>query len=254
MPDAFLLDLDGTLYTDAGAIRGGPETLSWLRGHNVPFRCVTNTTSRARAGLVERLAAYGYLIAPEEILTPVSAAVAHCHSRGLRRALALVPDAALPDLETLELLAPGEGTPDAVILGDLGERWSFALLQHAFDAVLQGAELVALSRDRYFQKSGRLTLDAGPFAVALEYATGRTATLVGKPSLPFYQAGLASLGREPRDVVMVGDDLWSDIQGAQRAGITAWLVRTGKFREEALRESAISPDRIIGSVAELLDT
>jgi ribonucleotide monophosphatase NagD (HAD superfamily) len=48
---------------------------------------------------------------------------------------------------------------------------------------------------------------------------------------------------------MVGDDLWSDVAGAQRAGLQGWLVRTGKFRESVLLESGIQPDRIIGSVA-----
>ena len=50
---------------------------------------------------------------------------------------------------------------------------------------------------------------------------------------------------------MVGDDLWSDVQGAQRAGLEGWLVRTGKFREEALRDSGITPDRVLSSVAAL---
>jgi ribonucleotide monophosphatase NagD (HAD superfamily) len=49
---------------------------------------------------------------------------------------------------------------------------------------------------------------------------------------------------------MVGDDLWSDVEGAQRAGLQGWLVRTGKFREDALRSSGIRPDRILDSVAD----
>ena len=50
---------------------------------------------------------------------------------------------------------------------------------------------------------------------------------------------------------MVGDDLWSDVEGAQRAGLQGWLVRTGKFRPDTLEASPIIPDRILGSVAEL---
>jgi len=51
----------------------------------------------------------------------------------------------------------------------------------------------------------------------------------------------------------VGDDLWADIEGAQRAGLAGWLVRTGKFREEVLRTSGIRPDRILSSVAALVE-
>jgi HAD superfamily hydrolase (TIGR01458 family) len=257
MPAAFLLDLDGTLYTDAGPVAGGPATLAALRARGIAFRCVTNTTSRSRTGLVERLRGYGYHIRPEEVVTPASAALAVCRARGVRRVSAHLPAAALEDLGELELSAEDKPVPQAVIVGDLAEAWSFARLQQAFTHLLGGAELIALSKDRYFQRQGTLTLDAGPFVAALEYASGKTATVVGKPSREFYRAAVASLALpaavEPRDIVMVGDDLWSDIAGAQQAGLTAWLVRTGKFREEKLSESGIVPDRVINCVAELLE-
>jgi HAD superfamily hydrolase (TIGR01458 family) len=254
MPRAFLLDLDGTLYTDAGPVPGGVAAVAAFRTGGVPFRCVTNTTTRDRAGLVARLSGYGYDIAPREIITPARAAVSRCLALGARRVAAYVPDAALPDLAGLELVRAGERA-EAVIIGDLGERWHYALLQEAFSRVQEGAELIALSRDRYFHKGGRLMLDAGPFVAAIEFATGRTATVVGKPTAEFYATAVESLGLAPdidrRDIVMVGDDLWSDVQGAQRAGLTAWLVRTGKFREETLRDSGIVPERVVESVAEV---
>jgi HAD superfamily hydrolase (TIGR01458 family) len=242
MPSAVLLDLAGTLYTDAGAVPGGPEALAALRRRGIPFRGVTNTTTSSRAGLVERL------------VTPVHAAVERCRARGLRRVAAYLPEAALEDLAGLEL----SDTPEAIVVGDLGEGWSFALLQRAFSQILAGAELIALSKDRYFLKGDVLTLDAGLFVAGLEYASGRAAAVVGKPSPDFYHAAVASLGRRAdaglEGIVMVGDDLWSDVGGAQRAGLEAWLVRTGKFREEKLRESGIVPDRVIGSVAEIAAT
>jgi HAD superfamily hydrolase (TIGR01458 family) len=181
----------------------------------------------------------------------VSAAVALCREKGMHRVLAFVPEAALSDLTGLELVDAGGELPDAVILGDLGDRWNFTLLQQAFTAVMGGAALLALSKDRYFLTGGRLTLDAGPFVAGIEYATGRTAMVVGKPSAAFYQAAVASLDADAGSVVMVGDDLWSDIQGAQQVGLTAWLVRTGKFREDRLRDSGIVPERVIESIAEI---
>ena len=68
-PAAYLLDLDGTLYTGDAAIRGAPEALDRLRASGVPFRLVTNTTSRSRAMLVERLRGYGFAAEPGEIFT-----------------------------------------------------------------------------------------------------------------------------------------------------------------------------------------
>ena len=144
-------------------------------------------------------------------------------------------------------------TPDAVLVGDLGERWTYALMQEAFDYLMSGAGLIALSRDRYWLDAGRLALDAGPFVAGLEFAAGKSAVVAGKPSPAFYAAALAQpgAGYSRRPSAMVGDDLWSDVQGAQRAGLQGWLVRTGKYREAVLRESGIRPDRILDSIAAL---
>jgi phospholysine phosphohistidine inorganic pyrophosphate phosphatase len=255
-PAAYLLDLDGTLYLGDAAIPGAVDAIARLRAREVPFRLVTNTTSRSRRMLVERLAGYGFTVAPDEIVTATLAGATLLRERRYTRVAPFVATGALEDLASLELCGGTSDRPraaaDAVVLGDLGDRWTFALLQEAFEQLMGGAALVALSRDRYFRHGDRLALDAGPFVAALEFATGRTADVAGKPSAAFFGAAARSLGLGPnRMLAMVGDDLWSDVEGAQRAGLQGWLVRTGKFREEALRTSAILPDRILASVAEL---
>jgi phospholysine phosphohistidine inorganic pyrophosphate phosphatase len=253
---AYLLDLDGTLYSGGAAIPGAVEALARLRAGRVPFRLVTNTTSRSRRMLVERLAGYGLEASPEEIITATLAGVELIRAGGYGRIAPFVPAGALEDMAGLDLRGGTSGLPagpaDVVVLGDLGEGWTYALLQEAFDHLMEGAALLALSRDRYFRQDDRLALDAGPFVAALEYAAGATAVVAGKPSAAFFGAAVRSLGLEAdRTVAMVGDDLWSDVDGAQRAGLQGWLVRTGKFREDALRDGGITPDRILASVAEL---
>jgi phospholysine phosphohistidine inorganic pyrophosphate phosphatase len=255
---ALLLDLDGTLYVSGAAVPGAPETVAALRRAGIPFRFVTNTTSRPRAGLVERLQGYGFTAAPEEVLTPVTAAARIARARGCTVVAPFLPRPALADLSDLALVGgtsglPADRTPQAVLVGDLGEQWTYALMQEAFTYVLDGALLIALSRDRYWRRGGVLALDAGPFVAGLEYATSRPAILAGKPSPEFFRAAVASLpaGSAERGLAMIGDDLWSDVRGAQEAGYRGWLVRTGKFREDALQESGIVPDRILESITDL---
>lgn len=249
---ALLFDLDGTLYTDAGPVPGAVEALAALRRRGVPFRCVTNTTRRSRRLLAERLAGYGFAVEPAEIITAVMSGVALLRSRSVRRVAAYVAPETLEDLASFDLAS---ARPEVVVVGDLGEAWDFEKLNRAFHYLMDGADLLALQRDRYWLKGDALALDAGPFVAALEYATGKAATVCGKPSAAFYGAALATLPAavaiRPRDVVMVGDDLWGDVQGAEQAGLTAWMVRTGKFRDDVLAASGIVPDRIIGSVAEV---
>ncbi|MEP6688222.1 MAG: TIGR01458 family HAD-type hydrolase [Gemmatimonadales bacterium] len=256
IPAAYLLDLDGTLYTGTAAVPGAAEALARLRTRKVPFRLVTNTTSRSRRMLVDRLSGYGLAVSPDEIVTATLAGVDLVRAGGYVRVAPFVPEGALEDMGGLTLCGGTSGRPpaaaDAVVLGDLGDRWTFALLQEAFEQLMAGAALVALSRDRYFRQGERLALDAGPFVAALEYASGAIAAVAGKPSPDFFGAAVRSLGlAAARSVVMVGDDLWSDVEGAQRAGLQGWLVRTGKFREDLLQASGITPDRILPSVADL---
>jgi HAD superfamily hydrolase (TIGR01458 family) len=256
-PAGYLLDLDGTLYAEGAAIPGAVAALARLRRQQIPLRLVTNTTSRSRAMLVQRLRGYGFEVAPEEVFSATLAGMILARSAGYRCVSPFILEPALEDLAELELAGGTSGrpsgcVPDAVMVGDLGERWSYALLQEAFEYLMSGADLIALSRDRYWLKQDRLALDAGPFVAALEFATGKSAAVAGKPSPGFYAAAVQSLGiGSESSVAMVGDDLWSDVEGAQRAGLQGWLVRTGKYRENTVRETAIRPDRVLGSVAEL---
>lgn len=257
-PQAYLLDLDGTLYSGGAAIPGAGETLERLRQRKIPHRLVTNTTSRSRARLVERLASYGIKASPEEIFTAPLAGSVLARTAGYRSVAPFIPQPALEDLGELNLMGGTSGRaasarPDAILVGDLGQRWNYALLQEAFEYLMEGADFLALSRDRYWLEGERLALDAGPFVAALEFATGKEAIIAGKPSPTFYLAALASLGLAPSvSAAMVGDDLWSDVEGAQRAGLQGWLVRTGKYREAILRDSGIRPDRILDSIAALV--
>ncbi|HEX6433555.1 MAG TPA: TIGR01458 family HAD-type hydrolase [Gemmatimonadales bacterium] len=254
-PAAYLLDLDGTLYSGGSAIPGAVEALRSLRRRGVPYRLVTNTTSRSQSMLGERLREYGFEVSPEEIFTATVAGVGLAQKAGYLRIAPFTPEAALADMDRLELVGgtsgrPARTRPDAILVGDLAEGWNYQLLQEAFEYLMDGAELIALSRDRYWLRGDRLALDAGPFVAALEFAAGRPARIAGKPTAAFYVEALESLGVRPsRTAAMVGDDLRSDVEGAQRAGLQGWLVRTGKYRESALQESGIRPDRILDSVA-----
>jgi len=260
-PTAFLLDLDGTLYTEAGPVAGAVDALAALKHRRLPFRCITNTTRRPRASIVERLRNFGFNIQAGDVFTSVLAGAEIMRGRGCHTVAPFVAEATLPDLGEFDLVggtarrAGGNTRPDAVLVGDLGDRWTYALMNEAFRYLMAGADLIALSRDRYWMRGDGLALDAGPFVIGLEHASGAQATVAGKPSAAFFTAAARSLGvaqEAHSQVAVVGDDLWSDVEGAQRAGFLGWLVRTGKYRDEVLQSSGIRPDRILHSVAEVV--
>ncbi len=207
--------------------------------------------------LVQRLDEYGFAVPSDAVFTAALAGAEVARDAGFGCVAPFVAEPALADLSGLDLCGGTSGraatrNPEAVLIGDLADRWTFGLMQEAFEYLMAGAALIALSRDRYWLRAGRLALDAGPFVAGLEFASGKSAVVAGKPSPVFYAAALRSLGLDtPELVAMVGDDIWSDVEGAQRAGLQGWLVRTGKFRQSSLADSGVRPDRLLDSVAAL---
>jgi HAD superfamily hydrolase (TIGR01458 family) len=142
---------------------------------------------------------------------------------------------------------------DYVVVGDAGEAMTYGALNRAFRALSGGAELIALEKDRSWMAQDGLMLSAGPFVAALEFATGKTATVMGKPSRQFFEMALSDMNLTADKVVMIGDDILTDIAGARKAGMRAVLVRTGKFSQAALEGTAIKPGFVIDSIAGIAD-
>ncbi len=246
-----LIDIDGVLHVGSEPIAGAHEVLDLLRGRGVPFRLVTNTTSRSRRRIVERLNRMEFGVQESEVLTPAALALDLCRERDYERVAVHVADALQEDLAPLGHCKDDD--VQAVIVGDLGDEFTYARLNAIFAQLQGGAELIALQRNRVWQSEQGLVLDAGPFVVALEYAIGREALVTGKPSPAFFEAALAQLGVRAEQAAMIGDDLEADVGGALDAGMAGILVRTGKFRPEVLDASDVSPTLVWDSIAQLGD-
>lgn len=241
-------DLDGTLYVGDEALPGVREALDELRTAGLPMRFLTNTTSKPRAAIVEKLAAMGLGIATESVFTAPIVAAAALRARGVTRAHFLLRDSVVAEMEGIE--AADDGAP-AVVVGDLGDEWTTERLNRALRQLLDGAEFYALAENRIYRQADGMHLDVGAFVRALEYGSRREATLLGKPARAFFGTAAAGLDLAPREIACVGDDLEGDVGGGQDAGFRGVLVRTGKFREDELRASAIRPDAVIDSFADL---
>ena len=245
---ALLLDLDGTLYVDDRAVPGAVAGVAALRTRHIPLRFTTNTTRFPRRVLAERLCAMGFDAQPEEILTAPAAAAVWLADQGIRRVALYLAQATFEDFRAFTL---DDERPEAVVVGDLGPGWTYDALNRAFRWLLAGARLVAIQKNRYWRLGGELVLDAGPFVAALEHAADTRAVLVGKPSGAFFEAAIRSLGVAAADVAVVGDDVETDVAGAQGAGCQGVLVRTGKYRPGDEHRAGRSPDAVIDSVADL---
>jgi HAD superfamily hydrolase (TIGR01458 family) len=245
-----LVDLEGTVFQSGVLLPGAAEALAAISRAGLARRFVTNATSRPRSVLVKELAAMGLAVEPESVVTAPRAAAAILRARGWTRCHFLLRPALIEDFDGIEAVEAGVHA-DAVVLGDLGDGMTYARLNRAFRMLLDGAELVALARNRYWRGEDGLMLDTGAFAAALEAASGKIATLAGKPAPAFFAAVLSSAGASPQTAIVVGDDLESDVGGAQQAGMRGVLVRTGKYRKGDLERSKTEPDAVVDSLAQL---
>lgn len=246
----FLIDLDGVMYTGDRPIPGAKEAIEFILAENYAVRFVSNTTRKSRKAIAERMEKMGLEIPREYIFTPALAAVTYMKKTGKQNCFLLVTGDAERDFGTFGRFSP-ETRADFVVIGDAGERITYDSMTTAFRHLMDGADLIALEKDRYWMAGDGLSLSAGPFVAALEYATGKNATIVGKPSRDFFSLALNDMGLGPEEVVMIGDDIRTDIEGSQRAGMQGILVRTGKFREEVLKNPPVRPSCVIDSIADL---
>src|SRR5438874_7289157 len=248
---AILLDVDGVLHVSGEPIPGAAEAVHRLRADGHRLRFVTNATTRSKAQLAEDLRGLGIEVEDDEVQTTADAAV-----RALRgkRVLALTMHALVGDLEGIELV--GEGA-EAVLLGGADDTpetnlvFSYMNLARAFAELELGAQLYCLHRNRWWQTKRGPLLDAGAFVAGLEYAAQVEAVVLGKPSSVYFAAACEELDADPHMTWMVGDDLESDVAGAQGIGMRTVLVRTGKFRPDAVERARMQPDGIVSSIGHL---
>ncbi len=246
-----LVDIDGVLTIGWEPVRGAVGAFAELRDNGVPMRLATNTTSRSRAEIADALVRVGFDVAIEDILTaPLATADYLRTNHPGARCYVLSSGDISDDLEGVTVVGPGEAT-DVVVLGGAGMVYDHAQLNHAFRLLLDGAAFVAMHRNLYWRTAEGMELDTGAYVMALEAAGGVEATVVGKPAAAFFEAGLRSLDLRPDEVAMVGDDIDNDVLGAQAVGLTGVLVRTGKYRSEAVEAADGKPDLIVDSFAQV---
>ncbi len=246
---ALLIDLDGTLHFKGAAIEGANAALAQLRCSNLALRFMTNADSQTNSVLQAQMQALGLDIASTELFTPASALRQLLQNAPGKRCYLLLSPALAA--EFAPYASSGPETVDYVVVGDCRETLSYTALNTAFRHLMNGAELIALQKGRYFVRADGYYLDTGAFVQLLEYGASTSARVLGKPSAAFFQLALDQLGCRADEVAVVGDDVTTDLLGARQIGATAVLVRTGKFSPAALAMQSLQPDLLLDSIADL---
>ncbi len=239
-----IFDIGGVLYVGEHPIDGAAQTIAMLQ-QRYPLRFVTNTTRRTPDTILQKLHKMGFPVKAEELFTALDATRDYVRARN-GSVYTVMTDEADRYFDALK-----SDNPDFVVVGDAWLNFDYPRLNGAFRALQKGAKLIAAAKNRYFRdEDGALSMDAGGFIAALEFAADTEARLIGKPSREFFHLAVESMNLQPDEVLMIGDDIESDIGGAQDAGLRTALVKTGKFQPDDL-DRDIRPDVVLPDVTAL---
>lgn len=241
---AIFFDLSGVLYVGNKLIDGAIDTVAEARKRGLTVRFVTNTATRGFDEILGRLRDFGFEADKEELYTAPAAAKQLIVKKGWRP-YCLIHKAIEPEFEDLD-----QSDPNCVVIGDARSDLNYETLNRAFRICQEGAPLIGIGMNRYFEGDDGLQLDAGPFIRAVAWASGIEPIVMGKPGKAFFNEIVASTSYSAGECLMVGDDAEADVGGAVNAGLNGCLVRTGKY--QACDDAAIPEEaRVIDSVARL---
>jgi HAD superfamily hydrolase (TIGR01458 family) len=243
-----LFDLDGVLYVGSKPIPDAVEAVAKIRASGLKCRFITNTSTLSLANLQRKINALGFSIPSNEIISAPQAALLYLRQQRHQVYRLLLAEDVKKDFQEF---SQSDMSADCIVIGDIGDAWSYQLLNEVFNNLMQGAKLIAIHKNRFWQTEHGLQLDIGGFINGLEYASGVKAKIIGKPSKDFFKIALEDMGLDASEVVIVGDDIDVDIGGGQMAGLKGILVKTGKYRENYVDASIIKPDLLIDSIADI---
>ncbi|HEY8693115.1 MAG TPA: HAD-IIA family hydrolase [Chloroflexota bacterium] len=249
---AVLLDLDGVMYRGVQLCHGAAEFVRFARARNIRTFFLSNNSRSGPEVVARKLTGLDVATPAEEVITAAELAVEHL--AGLRRkgSVAVIGSDWLAEQLQAAGWSLAGAEADCVLVG-LDHQFSYAKLRLGVDALLGGARFVAANRDPVNPIEETLEPGCGALVAALETATGRRASCIGKPSLRILHKALARLQLRPAQTLMVGDSLVSDMALARRGGTHSALLLSGQTNAEmACRlPAARRPDLVLEDLAEL---
>jgi len=249
-----LSDIDGTLYFKGAPVSGAVEAVEMLRDKGIELLFFTNTDSKTPKNVYKSLIEYGFKVKEDDIFTPIIA---------LKEFLKDKPTANLYLVTTEEVKGEfqefhhvrGTEIPDYVIVGDFRDNWDVNRLNKAFRYVIKHkAILLGTQGNKYYlDVNGEPVIDTGSFVHMIANAANVNPKIFGKPSKEYFHQALKKLNLPPENIIVVGDDIETDILGAQNANLRGILVKTGKGQFFNSSEGSIIPYKVIDSFSSLTE-
>jgi phosphoglycolate/pyridoxal phosphate phosphatase family enzyme len=253
--EAYIFDLDGTVYLDERALDGAPETIERLRADGARVGFVTNNPLEPASAYAERLTRLGVPAVAADITTSVDALIRYLdHRHPGRSVLTITEREVRRRLNKAGFPLTTDPRATDVVVVSFDRTFDYAKLHAGFRAVRErGAVIVATNPDPFCPTRDGGLPDCAAMLAALEACTGaRAEAIVGKPSPHMIGAVLERLGVAAADTAMIGDRLLTDVAMGQAVGATGVLVLSGATSADELTASPVRPDYVLSSIRDLL--
>ncbi|WP_442603378.1 TIGR01457 family HAD-type hydrolase [Paenibacillus sp. KN14-4R] len=253
---AFIIDLDGTLYKGNEPIPGADQFIAKLSEQGHPFQLVTNNSSKTPEAVSSHLAKFGIRVEPEQIFTSAQATVQYLQEEQLGKRVYVIGEEGIRTALQESYYEIVEESPDVVVQG-IDRSFNYAKLAAATAHIQSGARFVLTNPDHLLPADGKLWPGAGTIAASIEKATGRQPVVIGKPSPIIMRYAMSRLGAAANHTWVIGDNCITDIAGGAAVGCRTALVLTGIATESNWREQAeragVQPDLVCASLEEVYE-
>ena len=241
-----LIDFDGIIKIGNNPTEDANEFLSFLIEENIPAFIISNSTLKTSEDITTFLKENNLPLIPA--MTAADATLRYIKDNYRRVSVYCI--------DSIKKIFEGyidDKNPEAVVIGDIGDKWSYEIMNEIFRKVYDGADIIAMHKNKFWKPDGKtLSLDAGTFISAIEYATSNEAVLIGKPSPIYFNTAIKLLGY-PSDskFIMIGDDIEADIIASRQIGGIGILVYTGKTKFPLPEDYPSKPDYEAKSLTEV---
>lgn len=251
---ALILDMDGVLWRQSQPIGDLPYIFNQISKKGWKVALVTNNATLTVQQYLEKLKEFGIELQAHQIINSPQA-VSHYMVKNYPKnsKVFIIGEDGLREEITKRGYQIAEKDVAAVIVG-MDRQLTYEKLCRATINLRAGAAFIATNGDRTFPTPEGLVPGVGAILALLETASDKKPIILGKPEPLLYEIAITHMHTEPKETLVVGDRLETDILGAQKIGLPCAVVLSGVSSISDIEKWQPNPDYIFKDLQELVDT
>ncbi|MGM8365194.1 TIGR01457 family HAD-type hydrolase [Virgibacillus sp. W0181] len=245
----YLIDLDGTMYRGNERIEAAAEFIEHLNTNNIPYLFVTNNSAYTRSFISDKLNKMKIPSSPAHVFTSSNATASFIKQRKEKARCFVIGEEGLVRALQDENLTVVEEDCDFVVTG-IDRYITYEKLAKACIEIRNGAKFISTNSDTAIPTERGLLPGNGALTSVITVSTGVQPTFIGKPESIIMEEAVLQLKMKKEDIIMVGDNYYTDIQAGIRAGIDTLMVFTGVTQYEELEQIVQKPTYYVRNLAD----